>query len=252
MCDDGCCKGIPNDNVPLFVTHLILTLLATTGWILCAAIIHEDWATHLQAWVVFVLGLTVAQTLYGIWASIVDARGGVFSRAETASRAGSSVGVLEMPRARPSAARFARRGARGLASSVGRRTSESPAARPSAAAAPRRTPGTVRAAARAGVVRRTSESPRTPPPRGRRDPPRHRRGTRRSTSGRRRRFSSRTASSSRSTSRRPSRARCTAAERKSRVFMVCYVLRGRHHHSNAAKISSNGARTAEIDTAAGV
>lgn len=107
MCDDGCCKGIPNDNVPLFVTHLILTLLATTGWILCAAIIHEDWATHLQAWVVFVLGLTVAQTLYGIWASIVDARGGVFSRAAAAPRAGI----------------------------VRRRTSESPATHPSAAAA---------------------------------------------------------------------------------------------------------------------
>mmetsp|Transcript_19937 Transcript_19937/g.61440 ORF Transcript_19937/g.61440 Transcript_19937/m.61440 type:complete len:148 (+) Transcript_19937:464-907(+) len=85
MCDDGCCKGIPNDNVPLFVTHLILTLLATTGWILCAAIIHEDWATHLQAWVVFVLGLTVAQTLYGIWASIVDARDPTFYERSTSA-----------------------------------------------------------------------------------------------------------------------------------------------------------------------
>ena len=44
-CEDGC-RGIPNDNVPLFVSHLILVTLSTASWILCAAVLKDDWPTQ--------------------------------------------------------------------------------------------------------------------------------------------------------------------------------------------------------------
>ena len=51
-CEDGC-RGIPNDNVPLFVSHLILVTLSTASWILCAAVLKDDWPTHVESWLVF-------------------------------------------------------------------------------------------------------------------------------------------------------------------------------------------------------
>jgi len=81
-CDEGCC-AIPTENVPLFVAHLILALLATTCWILCAAILHAGWASHLQAWVAFQLALAVVDTWFGVWGAVVDARDATFYERST-------------------------------------------------------------------------------------------------------------------------------------------------------------------------
>ena len=83
-CEDGC-RGIPNDNVPLFVSHLILVTLATASWILCAAVLKDDWPTHVESWLVFNLALAAAETLYGAWACVVDARDTTFFERSTRS-----------------------------------------------------------------------------------------------------------------------------------------------------------------------
>ena len=83
-CEDGC-RGIPNDNVPLFVSHLILVTLATASWILCAAVLKDDWPTHVESWLVFDLALAAAETLYGAWACVVDARDTTFFERATRS-----------------------------------------------------------------------------------------------------------------------------------------------------------------------
>ena len=83
-CEDGC-RGIPNDNVPLFVSHLILVTLSTASWILCAAVLKEDWPTHVESWLVFDLALAAAETLYGAWACVVDARDTTFFERATRS-----------------------------------------------------------------------------------------------------------------------------------------------------------------------
>ena len=83
-CEDGC-RGIPNDNVPLFVSHLILVTLATASWILCAAVLKDDWPTHVESWLVFNLALATAETLYGAWACVVDARDTTFFERSTRS-----------------------------------------------------------------------------------------------------------------------------------------------------------------------
>lgn len=71
--------GIPeNENLPIFVCHIILAVVSTGIWILCAALIEEKFPTHLHAWIIFELSLAVAQTLYGIWASIIDSRDSTF------------------------------------------------------------------------------------------------------------------------------------------------------------------------------
>ncbi|CAH0365210.1 unnamed protein product [Pelagomonas calceolata] len=83
-CEDGC-RGIPNDNVPLFVSHLILVTLSTASWILCAAVLKDDWPTHVESWLVFDLALAAAETLYGAWACVVDARDTTFFERATRS-----------------------------------------------------------------------------------------------------------------------------------------------------------------------
>ena len=58
--------GIPeNEDLPIFVCHIILAVVSTGIWILCAALIEEKFPTHLHAWIIFELSLAVAQTLYG-------------------------------------------------------------------------------------------------------------------------------------------------------------------------------------------
>ena len=80
----GCCccddegGGIPNDNVPLFVSHLILIVLSSAAWVLCAPIIHDGWPTHIHAWIVFELSLAVVQTAFGILGAVVDSRDATF------------------------------------------------------------------------------------------------------------------------------------------------------------------------------
>lgn len=81
----GCCcgdedggGGIPNENVPLFVSHLILIVLSTAAWVLCAPIIHDGWPTHIHAWIVFELSLAVVTTAFGILAAIIDSRDATF------------------------------------------------------------------------------------------------------------------------------------------------------------------------------
>ena len=83
-CEDGC-RGIPNDNVPLFVSHLILVTLSTASWILCAAVLTDDWPPHVESWLVFDLALAAAETLYGAWACVVDARDTTFFERATRS-----------------------------------------------------------------------------------------------------------------------------------------------------------------------
>ena len=71
--------------MPLFVSHLILIVLSSAAWVLCAPIIHDGWPTHIHAWIVFELSLAVVQTAFGILAAIVDSRDATFyeRKAET-------------------------------------------------------------------------------------------------------------------------------------------------------------------------
>jgi len=64
--------------VPLFVSHLILILLSATAWILCASLLDADFPTHISAWVYFELGLSVAESAFGVWAAIIDSRDTTF------------------------------------------------------------------------------------------------------------------------------------------------------------------------------
>ena len=75
--------GIPNENVPIFVSHLILIVLSAAAWVLCIPILHDDWPTHIHAWVVFELGLAVLESAFGIWGAIIDARDSTFYERRT-------------------------------------------------------------------------------------------------------------------------------------------------------------------------
>ena len=75
MCGEN---GIPNENVPIFVSHLILIVLSSAAWILCAPIINDGWPTHIHAWIIFELSLAVVESAFGIWAAIIDARDTTF------------------------------------------------------------------------------------------------------------------------------------------------------------------------------
>ncbi|KAJ1453671.1 hypothetical protein M885DRAFT_523933 [Pelagophyceae sp. CCMP2097] len=77
--------GIPDANIPMFILHLILAVLATAIWVLCSPIVDGGFPTHIQAWIVFELALSLAQTIYGALAAAIDARDTSFyeRRAET-------------------------------------------------------------------------------------------------------------------------------------------------------------------------
>ena len=46
-------------------------------------ILHDDWPTHIHAWVVFELGLAVLESAFGIWGAIIDARDSTFYERRT-------------------------------------------------------------------------------------------------------------------------------------------------------------------------
>mmetsp|Transcript_12452 Transcript_12452/g.50089 ORF Transcript_12452/g.50089 Transcript_12452/m.50089 type:complete len:141 (+) Transcript_12452:106-528(+) len=70
--------GIPDENVPMFVAHLVLGIFATAVWVLCIPIFDASFPSHIHAWIVTELCLAALETLYAVWASIVDARDPTF------------------------------------------------------------------------------------------------------------------------------------------------------------------------------
>ena len=64
---------------------VVLTFTSCASWILCAAVLKDDWPTHVESWLVFNLALAAAETLYGAWACVVDARDTTFFERSTRS-----------------------------------------------------------------------------------------------------------------------------------------------------------------------
>ena len=75
--------GIPSENVPAFISHLILIALTTATWILCAPIFDSSFPAHIQAWIIVETIFAAFETLYGIWAAIIDSRDTTFYERKT-------------------------------------------------------------------------------------------------------------------------------------------------------------------------
>ncbi|KAJ8608484.1 hypothetical protein CTAYLR_005715 [Chrysophaeum taylorii] len=70
--------GIPDDNKPIFTSHIVLLVLSTLTWIMCAVLLEEKFPNHIHAWIVFQLCLGCAETAYALWAAIWDTRDTTF------------------------------------------------------------------------------------------------------------------------------------------------------------------------------
>mmetsp|Transcript_6113 Transcript_6113/g.19953 ORF Transcript_6113/g.19953 Transcript_6113/m.19953 type:complete len:142 (+) Transcript_6113:108-533(+) len=86
--------GIPSENMPNFVSHVILILLSTATWVLCASIFDASFPTHIEAWIVVELIVAALETLYGIWASVIDSRDTTFYERKSESFFLVDVGLL--------------------------------------------------------------------------------------------------------------------------------------------------------------
>lgn len=69
--------------VPLFISHLALLVLSFGTVVLTAAITGADFPTYIVAWIWVELVMGVAQTLYAVWAIVVDTRDTTFYERKT-------------------------------------------------------------------------------------------------------------------------------------------------------------------------
>lgn len=69
---------IPDENVPNFIVHLILLVISSAIVVLTAPLTQASFPVHLEAWIVAELVVAALETLYALWATIIDSRDSTF------------------------------------------------------------------------------------------------------------------------------------------------------------------------------